>query len=330
MSTALYRSAFSAETLTEIREPESPGHNSSSQMSGETAHRSRSLVIALLITARPWQWTKNLLLLAAPAAAGVLTKPGYLGSALLATAAFTLASAGGYFINDTVDADSDRRHSIKRGRPVASGDLAQSGALAIGLILVAVAIIAALAWLPAKFTGLLGLYVGIAIAYSLWLKRIAVIDIAAVASGFILRAIAGGLATDVPISQWFVIVVSFGSLFVVAGKRFAEHSVATDNDHSRSVLKAYSPAFLLYVRAMSSAVAILGYCLWAFDRAQHLQHGIWIELSIAPFLIGVLRYALLMEGEVGEFPEEIFLRDPMMLVAGTAVAVTLGVGIYGG
>lgn len=199
--------------------------------------RRRSIASAIVSTARPRQWIKNLLVFAAPAAAGVLGKEGYAFKAAVAALMFTVASAGVYFINDAVDLDADRNHESKYRRPVASGELGHRWAYAIGAILVTFAVVSSRFASVPNFSGILAGYALISISYTIWLKHIAVVDMLAVASGFILRAIAGGVATGVPISQWFLIVVSFGSLFVVSGKRFAEHAATSDGNRSQSVTR---------------------------------------------------------------------------------------------
>ncbi|RIK10057.1 MAG: decaprenyl-phosphate phosphoribosyltransferase [Acidobacteria bacterium] len=281
---------------------------------------------ALLQAARPRQWPKNLLVLAAPAAAGVLLDhiAVLAGAALL----FVVASAGVYLINDAVDVEADRRHERKKERPVASGALPVSVALGAGAVALAAPVIAAAVLMrDARFATAIGAYAGISVAYSLWLKRIVVIDMLAVASGFIIRSVAGGILIDIPISKWFVIVVSFGSLFIVAGKRYSQHA-GKDTGHQRISLEAYTSRYLGDVRSISAAVTLLGYCLWAFERAEGARGGIWIELSIIPFLAIILRYALIVEDGAGEFPEEALMGDRFVIVSSVVLAALLAMGIH--
>ena len=131
------------------------------------------------------------------------------------------------------------------------------------------------------------------ISYTTWLKYEPVIDLAAVASGFVFRAIAGGVATNVPLSDWFLIVAGAGSLFIVTGKRHAELvELGSGSSEHRRTLGEYSTEFLGYVRAVSSGVMITAYCLWAFENAAHTGDDTWFRLSIVPLVIAVLRYAL--------------------------------------
>jgi decaprenyl-phosphate phosphoribosyltransferase len=178
-------------------------------------------------------------------------------------------------------------------------------------------------------TGLLALYAVITLSYSLWLKEIAVVDLAAVASGFVLRAISGGVAADVPISDWFLIVASFGSLFMVAGKRHAEHLDLREGRGShRATLEEYSLGFLGYVRSVSSGIAITAYCLWAFEKADLADVPVLFQLSIIPFVLAILRYALLLDAGRGGAPEEVVLGDRHLQVLGLVWVGLFAAGVY--
>ncbi len=291
--------------------------------------RSPGLLGGLVRTARPRQWVKNLLVFAAPGAAGALTDGGVLVRAVAAFAVFCLAASGTYFLNDALDVESDRLHPTKRRRPIAAGAVPAGPAKVIGVVLLLASVGCALALGGWPLALVLGIYVGLQPVYSLWLKNLAVIDLAAVASGFVLRAIAGGVAVDLPISQWFLIVASFGSLFMVAGKRHAEHlDLGEDGGRHRSTLAAYSPSFLHYVQAVSSAVAIAAYCLWAFEKANVAEAPLWFQLSIVPLVLGVLRYALLLDAGAGGAPEEVVLRDRPLQVLGLVWIATFAVGVH--
>ena len=222
----------------------------------------------LVRTARPKQWLKNVLVFAAPGAAGVLTHRHALIDAVAAFGIFCLVASGVYFVNDALDVDADRRHPRKRLRPIAAGVIGVRQAQAIGTCLVALGL-ALSALVALKFTVVLAIYVAVQVAYSLWLKDEAVVDLAAVASGFVLRAIAGAVAVGVPISQWFLIVATFGSLFMVTGKRFADLAEVDDDQIAlRPALSTYSSAYLRSVLVMSATVTITAYCLWAFENVK--------------------------------------------------------------
>lgn len=303
----------------------------------EPAHRAGAvrarlgapLLLGLVRTARPKQWIKNILVVAAPGAAGVLGHRWALLHSLLAFAVFCLAASGIYFINDAADVEADRVHPEKRLRPVAAGVVPVGAARVAGAWLVLAAIACAdLAGSP-LLAGIVVVYAAITVSYSLWLKHEPVFDLAAVASGFVLRAIAGGVAAGVAISTWFLIVVSFGSLFMVAGKRHSEHlSMGDQRGSHRLTLELYSVSFLRYVRSMASGIAITAYCLWAFEKNATLSGVPWFELSIVPFVLGMLRYALILEAGSTAGPEEIVLGERSLQLMGLACVVFVGLGIY--
>jgi decaprenyl-phosphate phosphoribosyltransferase len=290
-----------------------------------------SALSALVRTARPRQWAKNVLVFAAPGAAGVLTEAKPLVQTLIAFVCFCLAASGTYFLNDAADVEADRLHPRKRFRPIASGALSISTARAVGVTLI-------VAGIGLSFTArwqlavTVAAYVAITTLYSVWLKHIAVFDIVAIASGFVLRAIGGATATGVPISDWFFIVASFGSLFMVTGKRHAELTKMGSEAHTvRATLAEYSDSYLAYLRAVSSGTVLVGYCLWAFEKAHETSASVpWYQLSILPFVLGLLRYALLVDQGKGEAPEEIVLSDRQLQVLGLVWLVVFGLGVHTG
>jgi decaprenyl-phosphate phosphoribosyltransferase len=295
------------------------------------APASMSLGRGLVRTARPKQWLKNVLVFAAPGAAGVLTDAEPLARAAGAFVVFCLAASGTYFLNDSLDAHADRQHAAKRFRPVAAGVVSIGLARVVGAALLAVAVAGALLVGGWELAAVAGSYVALTLSYSLWLKHQPVIDIAAVAAGFVLRTIAGGVAADVPISQWFLIVASFGSLFMVTGKRSAEFAeMGEDRGATRVALSYYTAPFLRYVRGVTSSIAIAAYCLWAFENAEAATTHFWFEVSIVPFVLGILRYALLLESGAGGAPEELVLGDRTLQVLGLLWAVLFAVGVYAG
>jgi decaprenyl-phosphate phosphoribosyltransferase len=289
-----------------------------------------SQVRALLKTARPKQWTKNVLVFAAPAAAGVLNEADALLQTLVAFVAFCLAASATYLLNDAADADADRLHPTKRLRPIAAGDLSPGLARGVAAVLIVLSLAITAPINDGKLTLVIASYIAVTMGYTLWLKNEPVIDIAAVAAGFVFRAIAGGVATNVPLSDWFLIVTGAGSLFIVTGKRHAEQVELGSGSHShRSTLGEYSTAYLGFVRAVAASVMITGYCLWAFENATHSGDTTWFRLSIVPFVIAVLRYALVIEQGGGGAPEEVILSDRVLLVLGALWALTFLLGVHG-
>ena len=290
---------------------------------------STSLVGAVVRTIRPRQWLKNVLVFGAPAAAGDLTHRSPLLYSLAAFVIFCLAASGTYCLNDVVDREADRRHPVKRNRPVASGEVSVRLAVGLGGALLALALAGSAAIGRPRLALVVAIYVGVTVAYSLWLKHEPILDLGAVAAGFVLRAIAGGVATHVPLSNWFIIVACFGSLFMVAGKREAEMMLLGDEGEGhRATLGAYTASFLRHVRSVASAVTMTGYCLWAFEKAQGSSGAIWYELSIVPFVLGVLRYALLVDAGHGGAPEDVVLGDRTLQLLGVSLAVLFAIGVY--
>jgi decaprenyl-phosphate phosphoribosyltransferase len=286
-----------------------------------------SLARSLLITARPRQWTKNLLVFAAPATGRVLLEPGVFADVILTFVAFTLTASGVYFVNDIIDRHEDAAHPRKRLRPIAAGELSVRVAATAGTILVAGGLVVAFVAGGPALVAVLGGYVALGLCYAFVLRRVALLDLAAIAGGFMLRAIAGGVAVDVHLSSWFLIVAAFGSLFIAASKRHAEF-VRLDGaraGNERSSLTEYTEPYLRFVQYSASTVCITAYCLWAFEGA--VISTTWSGLSIIPFALGIFRYALLVDSGRGETPEDLLLRDPTLLGLGAAWAAFLATGL---
>lgn len=286
------------------------------------------MIRALLRQARPKQWAKNVLVFAAPGAAGVLDNGAYLWRTVVLFLAFCMASSGTYFWNDILDVEGDRNHPKKRHRPIASGAVPLGVARVVGsvLLLGGIALAAVPRW-EAAFV--VGGYVVLTTMYSSTLKHIAVVDLVAVATGFVLRAIGGAVATDVPMSTWFLLTTSFASLFIVTGKRYAELNDLGDTAQTRSTLEEYSIGFLRIVLSVSCGAALVTYCIWAFDTKEISgSSGPFYELSIVPMGTALLRYTLILEQGHGAAPEEIFAADRTLQVLGVIWAIVFGLGVY--
>jgi len=271
---------------------------------------------------------KNLLVFAAPGAAGVLDDPSQLGRTAIAFVAMCLAASGTYFLNDSLDMHADREHPTKKHRPIAAGHVSQRLGIVMAVLLVLVAVGIAIPVNDAKLAAVVGGYVVLTVSYSLYLKHEPVVDLGAVAAGFVLRAIAGGVATDVKISDWFLIVAAGGSLFMVTGKRHAEQIELGESSGShRSTLEEYSTSFLSFVRAVAASVTVTAYILWAFENAAKTGDETWFRLSIVPFVLAILRYAHLIEQGRGGAPEEIVLADRVLQVLGLLWIVAFAIGV---
>ena len=284
------------------------------------------MLSGILASTRPRQWSKNLLVLAAPLAAGVLNEKRVVGEVTGAFLAFTLVAGAVYLNNDVLDAESDRKHPRKRLRPIAAGQLSKRAALA-GAVILAGAGLALGFFIDRGLAATLAVYLVIQVAYALWLKHQAVIDLAIVSAGFLLRAIAGGVAVDVPLSQWFLLVAAFGSLFMVAGKRYSELRSLGDAAGIRRTLGSYSESYLRFVWTLAAAVTITAYSLWAFEIPY--GSGInWQAISIAPLVIGLLRYAVDIDRGLAGEPEEAVMRDHVLQMIALLWVATFALGVY--
>lgn len=292
------------------------------------AARAGSLARVLLEQARPRQWVKNGLVLAAPAAAGELTSLLSIWRVLVALGAFTLAASGTYYVNDLLDREADRHHPVKRHRPVASGRVGTRLAAGTAALLLVAAVAVSLLAGHWQLTATVVAYVGLTTSYSVWLKHEPAVDLTVVAAGFVLRGLGGAAAVEVPVSRWFFIVTTLGALFVVSGKRKAElRALGGQAAQARAAHSRYTISYLDHVQAASSGALIVSYCLWAFERQAPTQGVPFFLLSILPFLIGVLRYALLVDAGAGEQPEEVALDDRPLQLCALAVALLVLLGV---
>lgn len=292
------------------------------------AVRRPSRLPAAIRAMRPRQWVKNVLVAAAPLVGGQLLNLAVLRDVGLAFVAFSLVSAAVYLLNDVRDVEEDRLHPTKRFRPIAAGELNPS----TGLVLAAVVGVVGLT-IGFLTTGWLGLtlvvYVCLQLAYSIFLKHQPVVDLAVVSSGFLLRAIAGGVATGIALSQWFLLVASFGSFFMVAGKRYSEIKAIGAAAGTRRSLGRYSESYLRFCWMLAAVMVLISYSLWAFENRASPLFGVpWTALSIAPFTLGLLQYALEIDsGKAGE-PEEVVLNDRVLQGIGVAWLVLISVAVF--
>lgn len=283
---------------------------------------------SLVALCRPKQWVKNLLLLMAPLAAGVIQRPDVLARIGVALVAFVLASSAVYVINDLKDVELDRAHPIKRRRPLASGAVSIIAArrLAPALIAGAIAVGAFDGW---KFSIVVVVYLAASLLYCFRMKHEVVLELVFVVAGFLLRAIGGGVAAGVPLSQWFLLTAGLGALFVIAGKRYAERLLAQQSGvWTRPVLREYSVSYLRFVWTAAAGALIVVYSLWTFNAFAAGKNLHWAVLSILPFLVVVLRYAVTVDrGEAGE-PEDIITGDRIVLGSAVIMLVLLSLAIY--
>lgn len=292
-----------------------------------TPRPGRGALRASLATLRAHQWVKNALVVAAAGAAGALGHDDVPVRVTLACLAFCLLASGSYAINDVRDAPEDRLHPRKRNRPVAAGELDPRSAIALGVGLVCAGL--ALCALVRPALALVGAgYVALTVSYTLMWRQIVLLDIAAVAGGFVLRALAGGVAAPVELSRWFVLVVTCSAVFVAAGKRRSELRRSEDQDGDRrSVLRGYREPWLRAILLASATLALTAYCAWAFELPS--AGGVpWRPLTIIPVAVALGRYGVLVREGEGEAPDELLFRDRLLLLAGICWLVLFALGVH--
>jgi 4-hydroxybenzoate polyprenyltransferase len=286
----------------------------------------------LLIGARPRQWLKNGLVFLAfffsVGEAWHVQDPGswlpLLSRAVLASLAFCAVSSGGYLINDVLDVDRDRIHPVKRHRPIASGALSPRFATAAAGVLLAVGLGlgSVLGW---PFVVVLVAYSGISLAYSARLKHVVILDLFILASGFVLRAVGGGVAIGVRISPWLYLCTLLGALFLVMTKRRYELTILDmDASKHRPTLSNYTVELLDQMIMIISASTVVSYAVYTVTASNLPTNG--AMLATVPILLyGIFRYLYLSHrGGMGGSPEDILLRDrPTQLTIALWIASSL-------
>lgn len=269
------------------------------------------------------QWSKNLLVFVAPAAAGIGGTSATLTPLLVTCVVFCLLATSTYLLNDVKDADEDRRHPLKRHRPIASGALDPGHALAAAGISAAVGLVLATTVNWATLAAAAA-YVVLNAAYTLCLRQIAVVEMVALSGAFVLRAIAGATAAGVPVSRTIIAVVALGAVFVAAGKRYADF-IDPSARRSRSVLKKYSRASLKLAIALAGGATLWTYYAWAFGPADG-RLALSAELTSIPFTLCLLRYAVIAGRGGGGAPEQVLFADRQLQVLGLIWLLLLVVG----
>lgn len=297
---------------------------------GSSAGPPKNLPAGIIKAIRPRQWVKNLLVLAAPIAAfGGTARYDYDVMAInivIAFVAFSLAASCIYLINDSRDVEADRQHPTKRFRPIAAGVvpewLAYTLAVVLGVASLGIALLAS-----PNLVAVIAVYIAMQLAYCFGLKHQAVLDICIVSSAYLIRAIAGGAAAGIPLSQWFLLVMTFGSLFMVAGKRYAELQLAERTGAKiRKSLESYTASYLRFVWTVAATAMVVCYSLWAFERDG--ANASWYAITIIPITIAILRYAVDVDGGMAGEPEEIALKDRVLQLLLLAWIGTIGAAIF--
>jgi 4-hydroxybenzoate polyprenyltransferase len=273
---------------------------------------------ALVEAMRPRQWPKNLLVFAGILFAAQYDEPAKWVAALAAFVAYCAASSGAYLFNDVLDANEDRRHPLKRARPVARGALGSERALAASVVLALVAV-AVMAWFGWGSLAYLGGFAALQVGYSLWLKRLVLIDVMAIAALFVIRAAAGAEAVDVQISPWLIVCTALLALFLALAKRRGELVSTAARGGGRAVLGGYSFALVDQLVSIVAACTIVAYSLYTFEA----REGSAMMATIPFVVFGLFRYLMLMHRQdLGEEPENVLLSDVPILATIAAWAVT--------
>jgi decaprenyl-phosphate phosphoribosyltransferase len=284
--------------LSPLRQPENRG---------KSVHSGVVPALALLRAMRPHQWIKNLVVFTAPLFALRLDGRTLL-IASLACAAFTATSAATYLTNDVIDREADRRHPLKRHRPIAAGAISVSVAVVAACVCLLAGLTLAF-WVTPLFGITVAAYAALQAAYTLGLKREPIVDLMVIATGFVLRAVGGAAATSVPMSGWFLVCLGFLALYLAIEKRKAEIRMSARQGVTRSVLRSYSLPALLRMESVVTASTVMSYGLWAIERTRSL----WMLATIPLVAYGIFKYQLITEQGEGEEPERILFRHPELV-----------------
>ena len=284
-------------------------------------------LVAVVQTARPRQWPKNLLVFAAPLAGASLGRDDGLGYALTAAAAFTAAAAAVYLVNDVLDAERDRRHPVKRNRPIASGALPEQHALVLAALAALFAVGAGVVIREPLLVATASAYLCSSFLYSFRLKHVPFLEMLIVASGFVLRVLGGAAATHVKPSVWFLLVCSLGALGVTVAKRYTElTSLGADAIKHRPVMRYYRPDMLRIAQVVIGVGMLATYLMWALSEPSDPRP--WHLASALPLAAAVVRFGVLTARRTVRPVEDLITRDAVMLCCEVAWLVLFCVGLY--
>ena len=281
----------------------------------------------LIASMRPKQWIKNLLVFAVPLASGRLVEPGVIAKTALAFVVMCAASAAVYLANDILDREADRRHPIKRDRPIASRRVSVPAATVAAALLGVAALVIPILFGSPSLTLLVLAYLLLQVVYVSWAKHQPVLDLACVAAGFVLRAVAGGVAVGIPVSTWFLTVTAASAMFVVSGKRYSELVTHGHESGTRQGLREYSEGYLRFVWGVSVGIAVVYYGLWAAELGNG-GSAMWARLSVIPFVLLLLRYARDVDSGTAEAPEDLVWGDRVLQALGVIWAAMFMLQVF--
>ena len=282
---------------------------------------------AVIRTTRPRQWPKNLLVFAAPLAGASLGRDDGFGYAVLAMAAFGCASAAVYFVNDVADAERDRRHPVKRSRPVASGALPAQHALVLAVLAALLAVGAGVVIREPLLVVTVSAYLCLSFLYSFRLKHVPYLEMLIVASGFVLRVLGGAAATHVHPSGWFLLVCSLGALGVAVAKRYTElASLGPDAIRHRPVMRWYRPGTLRSAQLLIGVGMLATYLMWALSERTSVRP--WHLASAVPLAAALIRFGVLTARRTVRPVEDLITRDAVMLCCEALWLTLFCLGLY--
>ncbi len=269
------------------------------------------------------QWSKNLLVVVAPFAAGDVFHWAILSKTLYAFLAFSFAASSNYIVNDVRDLERDRTNPKKFQRPIAAGHITVQSAWLLSFGCASIAVFFTIL-MPGAFAITLLIYFLLTLLYSFGLKHEPIVELLIVSFGFALRAIGGATATHTPSSQWFLVVATFGPLVIVTAKRIAEKQ-SKSQIVARPVIEQYTIEFLQLVLTVAIGITLTAYSLWAFSLTGNHPFA---EVSVITVTFALLRYILAVEKSSGESPEEVMYGDWYFLGAGFLTALLLILSVY--
>lgn len=280
-------------------------------------------ILAYATLLRPQQWLKNLMLFFPPFLSGSMLDLQAIVNGIPAFVAFCLASSSGYILNDLVDSEKDRLHPRKRTRPLPAGSVKPNAAAALAVLLLGVSVTFAFWANSSRFLFYLLLYLLVTALYSLMVKDIPLFDVFFVATGFLIRLLAGGEAFAVSVSDWLFMTVFLLALFLSIGKRLTEkRNLGSDAGLHRKSLANYPDGFLDGAMYLTGGSVLVTYSMYTISRGQLLY-------TVPLCCFGLLRYILrIKSGETGD-PTESLLKDPILLCVGVLWVACIYGGIYG-
>jgi 4-hydroxybenzoate polyprenyltransferase len=287
-------------------------------------------MMQLLLSLRPKQWSKNVIVFAGLLFAEDIFNPSKIKTAALAFVCFCLISSAGYLINDVMDRDKDALHPRKKNRPIAAGTVSVALAIFVAVILTIISMLISF-WLGTNFGLIITVYLISTVSYSIYLKKIIIIDVIVIASGFMFRAIGGTLAIQEQVSSWLILCTIFLALFLALTKRRAEAMALGENAATiRTTYKNYGPQFLDNMINTVTAACLIAYALYTLDPATVAKFHTRNLVFTMPFVIYFLfRYLFLVyHRNMGEAVDNTIMHDRPILICSLLYALTVITIIY--